>query len=151
MKIPREAIFVFFKEKQESRDQFAQTPKSLLIKLEELYGKFDFDPCPVNPTFDGLTVEWGQNNYVNPPFKKMKPWLKKATEEWKKGKQVIFLMPIRIHTKYFIETVYPLLKSGDVTMHVLEGGVTFENYKSRAPFGMMYLHFKSSSTSSTQE
>lgn len=141
IEVPKEAIHVFWREKREERNQFAQTPSELLSKLEEQYGKFDFDPCPANPQFDGLKVEWGKNNFVNPPFNKMKQWLAKAVEEFKKGKQIVFLMPVRIHTKYFIDTVYPLIKSGHVTMHIIEGGVTFQNYNNRAPFGVMLLHF----------
>ena len=64
-----------------------------------------FDPCPwpLPPDFDGLTCEWGEVNYVNPPFgsimhegKKKGPtaWVRKAIEEWQKGKTVILVYPI---------------------------------------------------------
>lgn len=66
---------------------------------------FDFDPCPhpVPEGFDGLTCEWGKSNYVNPPFgsimhegKKKGPtaWVRKAIEEHRKGKTVVFVFPI---------------------------------------------------------
>lgn len=34
---------------------------------------FDFDPCPYNegqilPENDGLLIEWGQRNFINPPY-----------------------------------------------------------------------------------
>lgn len=53
--------------------------------------------------FDGLTCEWGQSNYVNPPFgsilhegKKKGPtaWVRKAILEWSKGKRVVLVYPI---------------------------------------------------------
>ena len=66
---------------------------------------FDFDPCPFPKpeNFDGLTCEWGQSNYVNPPFgsimhegkkKGMTAWVRKAIIEWKKGKLVVMVYPI---------------------------------------------------------
>jgi len=81
------------------------TPASLMRQLEERFGKFDFDPCPfpLPERFDGLTMEWGQHNYVNPPFgsivhqgKKKGPtaWARKAIAENAKGKSVVFVYPI---------------------------------------------------------
>lgn len=87
------------------------TPKDLMEKLEMDYGPFDFDPCPFPKpeNFDGLTCEWGQRNYVNPPFgsimhqgpndkkpKKKGPtaWMRKAIEESKKGKFVLIVYPV---------------------------------------------------------
>ena len=45
------------------------TPPELMAQLQEEFN-FDFDPCPYPKPddFDGLRCEWGQRNYVNPPF-----------------------------------------------------------------------------------
>jgi hypothetical protein len=81
------------------------TPDELMQWLVAKYGPFDFDPCPypLPEGFDGLTCEWGQRNYVNPPFgsimhqgRKKGPtaWVRKAIEEYRKGKFVVFVFPI---------------------------------------------------------
>lgn len=75
--------------------------------FNDLHGEFyfDFDPCPYpKPAdFDGLTCDWGQSNYVNPPFgsiihdgRKKGPtaWARKAIEENAKGKRVVMVYPI---------------------------------------------------------
>lgn len=68
---------------------------------------FDFDPCP-NPRpegFDGLTCEWGQSSYFNPPFtgdakvpgkRKLGPvaWIRKAVAERAKGKLSVGVLPM---------------------------------------------------------
>ncbi len=80
------------------------TPPDLYDELDAEF-HFDFDPCPfpLPAGFDGLTCEWGQSNYVNPPFgsiihegKKKGPtaWVRKAIEEWQKGKTVVLVYPI---------------------------------------------------------
>lgn len=80
------------------------TPPALLDAIREEFGEF-FDPCPYpKPAdFDGLTCEWGDVNYVNPPFgsiihdgrkKGMTAWVRKALEEQRKGKTVIMVYPI---------------------------------------------------------
>ena len=60
-------------------------------------------PYPLPDGFDGLTCEWGQRNYVNPPFgsivhqgKKKGPtaWVRKAIEQHQKGKLVVLVYPL---------------------------------------------------------
>ena len=78
-----------------------RTPKSLYRALDEMF-HFDFDPCPSNPRFDGLSVEWGECNYVNPPYgTQIKHWIVKAWEESQKGKVVVMLIPSRTDIKYW--------------------------------------------------
>lgn len=80
------------------------TPPDVYKHLNDQY-HFDFDPCPYPKPeyFDGLTCEWGRSNYVNPPFftimhqgKKKGPtaWARKCIEEYRKGKNVVFVFPI---------------------------------------------------------
>lgn len=77
-----------------------RTPKHLYDKLNEEFN-FDFDPCPVAPDFDGLKVEWGKCNFVNPPYsREVKKWCEKAVKEWKKGKTVVMLVASRTDTSW---------------------------------------------------
>jgi site-specific DNA-methyltransferase (adenine-specific) len=70
-----------------------KTPKAVYQVLDAEFS-FDFDPCPVNPQFDGLSVEWGESNFVNPPYGRELPkWIEKGFKEWRKGKTVVFLIP----------------------------------------------------------
>jgi len=80
------------------------TPPDLYAQLDAEF-HFDFDPCPYpKPAdFDGLTCEWGQRNYVNPPFgsiihqgRKKGPtaWMRKAIEEQRKGKLSVVVYPV---------------------------------------------------------
>lgn len=56
----------------EHSDNWA-TPKDFYDELN-LNFNFDFDPCPllneneIKPENDGLLIEWGQRNFVNPPY-----------------------------------------------------------------------------------
>lgn len=61
-----------------------------------------FDPCPLDssPTVDGLTIDWAQRTYVNPPYSDPLPWVIKGIEEHKKGKTVVFLVKLDPTTKW---------------------------------------------------
>ena len=80
------------------------TPPELYNQLNEEFA-FTFDPCPYPKPedFDGLDAEWGESNYVNPPFgvvihkgrkKGATAWARKCIEESKKGKRVVMVYPI---------------------------------------------------------
>jgi hypothetical protein len=82
------------------------TPPEVYEQLN-LEFNFDYDPCPFPKPedYDGLNAEWGESNYVNPPFgsykdlinnKKKGPtaWAKKAIKEYKKGKRVVLVYPV---------------------------------------------------------
>ncbi len=93
-------------EKGNSKDgkHYWLTPPELYNQLNEEFA-FTFDPCPYPKPedFDGLDAEWGESNYVNPPFgvvihkgkkKGATAWARKCIEESKKGKKVVMVYPI---------------------------------------------------------
>lgn len=82
------------------------TPPDVLNRLDAEFN-FDFDPCPFpRPDgFNGLEVDWGEMNWVNPPFtgmakvpgkRKIGPmaWARKALTEREKGNTSVLIFPI---------------------------------------------------------
>ena len=84
------------------------TPEELYNKLNAEFN-FDFDPCPLNSTFDGLVIEWGMSNFVNPPYsRKLKEaFVIKAIEQAKKGKTCVMLLPVSTSTRLFHRYILP--------------------------------------------
>lgn len=72
------------------------TPPAMLSALDAEF-HFDFDPCP-HPRpdeFDGLAVNWGRSNWVNPPFTGgVMAWVKKAIAERTKGITSVLILPV---------------------------------------------------------
>lgn len=108
------------------------TPPELYQTLNDEF-KFDFDPCPypLPDGFDGLTCEWGSSNYVNPPFgailhqgkqKGATAWVRKAIEEYKKGKIVVLVYPIDKWIFMLLNemNVCKIRNLGDVRWHSIE-------------------------------
>lgn len=84
-----------------------QTPKQLYDKLDKEFN-FNFDPCPLNPTFDGLKIDWKKRCFVNPPYSKIKEFLIKAWKEIEKGncEVAVFLTFANTDTKWFHDHIY---------------------------------------------
>ena len=99
------------------------TPTDLYEELNFEFG-FDFDPCPYPKPddFDGLEMEWGQSNYINPPFKGPTKWVRKAIEEFKKGKKIVFVFPIDKWIHYFLEAGAEIRNLKDVRWCAIEDG-----------------------------
>lgn len=77
------------------------TPKWLMKVFEDWY-----DPCPLDSDHmfelkDGLSENWKDKTYVNPPYSNLLPWVKKAIEESKKGKTIVMLLNVDTSTKWF--------------------------------------------------
>jgi site-specific DNA-methyltransferase (adenine-specific) len=104
-----------------------ETPKSLYDELNKEFD-FDFDPCPIcfeeiKPENDGLLIDWGKRNYINPPYsRKLKDaFVKKAIEESKKGKLCVMLLPVSTSTILFHDFIKPNAKE----IRFLRGRVKF--------------------------
>lgn len=99
------------------------TPPELMEALQKEFN-FDFDPCPYPQPegFDGLTLEWGQSNYVNPPFSGPTAWVRKAIEENKKGKTVVFVFPIDKWVHLLLEAGAKVRNLKDVKWCSIEDG-----------------------------
>lgn len=108
------------------------TPAGLMEKLQSQYG-FTFDACPFPKPdgFDGLTCEWGESTYVNPPFgsiihegKKKGPtaWVRKAILEAEKGKRVVLVYPIDKWVLMLLAAGASVENLGDVKWCATEDG-----------------------------
>lgn len=102
-----------------------ETPKDIY----EYFMKRDyFDPCPINPKFNGLEIDWKERNFVNPPYSELNKWVNKAISERHKGHLVVMLIPARTDTKAFRN----LYDSGASFMFIT-GRLRFSQ-KNSAPF-----------------
>ena len=52
-----------------------QTPPEILDRVNEFWPSGWLDPCPPDPTFDGLKKKWAQQAFINPPFSQYLKWL----------------------------------------------------------------------------
>ena len=118
-----------------------RTPKAFYQALHAEF-QFDFDPCPPNANFDGLSVSWGVCNYVNPPFKGIEKWIAKGAIENLLGKTVVFLIPARTCTAWWHDYV---LKADEIRF--IRGRLRYEGAKFNAPFPSCVVIFKAPSLS----
>lgn len=113
---------------QSCRDNW-KTPKAFYKALDAEF-RFTFDPCPPNPTFDGLQIQWGSVNYVNPPYgRQIGAWLEKARLEQENGRTSVFLIPSRTDTKWWHDHV---MNSDEIRF--IKGRLHFDDQLGPAPF-----------------
>lgn len=111
--------------------------------------KFDCDVCCsqknipawnhfIDGENDGLTLEWHNLNYCNPPYKTCDKWVKKAFKEFQNGKTSVLLIPARTETKYWQDYI---LKEGyavreNVHVRFLRKGLCFLNPETSEKMGV---------------
>jgi len=120
-----------------SINQKWKTPLELYNELNKEFD-FDFDPCPDEPESDGLDIEWGERNFVNPPYNQLTAWMEKGFEEFKKGKLVVFLIPSRTDTRWWHNFC---MKATEIRF--IKGRLSFEGFGGgSAPFPSCVVIFK---------
>jgi len=134
-----------FLPQQEHTNQFAQTPDDVWGILESEFGTF-FDPCPANPTQDGLEIEWSKDqvSYVNPPYNSIPLWLEKATEEMQLGRTIVCLLPCRTGANWFHD--YLIEQSAEIRF--VKQGIKFKGYARKSPFPVCIAVFRPGHTGS---
>jgi site-specific DNA-methyltransferase (adenine-specific) len=117
----------------EHKDDWA-TPSDLFEMLNNEF-MFDFDPCPYRhdlKKWDGLAVEWGERNYINPPYSRFlkESFVKKAIEESKKGKLCVMLLPVSTSTRLFHDHILPNKKE----IRFIDGRVKFSGVNTKGEY-----------------
>jgi len=105
-----------------SKNQAWATPRDLFRELNKKY-KFTLDPCAekdnavcktyFNEKQDGLKQSWkGKKVFINPPFKDVGKWVKKAYDEVMKNgcKVAVLLIAARTDTKWYHNYVWDAKK-----------------------------------------
>jgi hypothetical protein len=126
------------------KNKFWCTPPDIYGKLNDEF-HFDFDPCPFPKPdgFDSLSMEWGQMNFVNPPFRKEDgggfgptAWVRKAIEQSKQGKGSFIIIPAQSYVNLLLESGAQLRSMGRIKWIDKETG---EICKSPSPITGFYL------------
>lgn len=118
-----------------------ETPQSFFNKLNKTY-KFTLDPCSTSESAkcekyytledDGLSKSWKDETvFVNPPYGKIKDWVKKAYDESiNNGAVVVMLIPARTDTRYWHDYI---MEEAD-SIYFVKGRLKFGNSPNSAPF-----------------
>jgi hypothetical protein len=99
------------------------TPLDTYLEWKAKYSFSDFDPCPIDGNingFDGLSVDWPDRTYVNPPYdlKTKTAFVLKALSQ---NISTCFLLPVSTSTKLFHHSIKP-----NAELIFLEGRLKFE-------------------------
>jgi len=114
-----------------------KTPRALFQALDAEF-HFDYDPCPTRPILDGLASEWGNINFVNPPYgNDIGKWIQKGYHENLRGKTVVFLIPSRTDTRWWHDYI---MKAGEIRF--IRGRLKFDDQKNSAPFPIAIVIFR---------
>lgn len=107
------------------------TPPEIYNPLNDEF-KFTFDPCPLHANFDGLKMEWGRVNFINPPYSRRckEAFILKAIEESKKGKICVMLLPVSTSTAIFHDYIKPNAKE----IRFIRGRIRFHGINTKGKF-----------------
>lgn len=113
-----------------SKTDSVASPQFIMDWTRATFGTF-FDPCPLIENWDpdkhtnGLAIEWGAVNYVNPPFSKACRFVKKAYEEYAKNKVIVLLCKTELTGRKTFKGLCDIV--------FFRKPVCFPKYKGKAP------------------
>ena len=124
------------------------TPQDFFDAYNDVY-HFDVDVCATNenalcakfysPEEDGLSKEWNDVCWMNPPYgREIGKWMKKAYESSLHGATVVCLVPARTDTAWWHE--YAM--KGEIEF--IRGRLKFGDAKNSAPFPSAVVVFQRS-------
>ena len=125
---------------QHASDEWA-TPKCI---YDQAMAKGMYDPCPLGVLIDNLKKDWGESNFVNPPYSQLLRWVEKSIEQHRKGKSVLLLIPARTDTKAF-----RMLYEYGIEITFITGRLRF-NDAGPAPFPSMLVRLCGGGRSKTK-
>ena len=126
------------------------TPQYLFDKLDSEF-HFEIDACAnsdnakcatyFSPEIDALSCSWEGTIFCNPPYSKIKQFVKHAFNQWSLGRcTVVLLLPSRTDTSWFHDY---LLSNAEIRF--LRGRLKFSESKNSAPFPSMICILKKKS------
>lgn len=113
-----------------------KTPKEFYQALDAEF-RFTHDPCPFRSVQNNLDEEWGERNFINPPYSQIEKWVKKAFQEYQKGRLCVMLIPSRTDTRWWHDYV---MKASEIRF--VKGRLRFSGAKHNAPFPSAIIVFK---------
>ena len=96
-------------------------PPEIYRSLDEEFS-FDFDPCPYPFKRDGISIDWGKTNWVNPPFRSKDAinghgptaFARKAIEQSKLGKTSVLILPAQSYVNMLVQAGAEVRPAGRV-------------------------------------
>ena len=119
-----------------------RTPDHILKAIRDEFGEL-YDPCPYNPKFnpsvdkDGLTTEWEKVSFVNPPYSFVRPWFKKARQQWLQGKTVVLFVKLASLGTQYARKYIP-----GAEVRVMVNKICFPGYEKTALFNNILVIFR---------
>ncbi len=121
--------------------KFWLVPPEIYEPLDKEFN-FDFDPCPYPFVRDGIDIEWGNVNWVNPPFRAKDSmnnhgptaFVRKAIEEQKNGKTSVLILPVISLLNILFDANAEIRSAGRVRWIEVDTGERFKSPSNCAVF-----------------
>ena len=122
-----------------------RTPRYLLSRIQKQFFGYNvyFDCCPYNENFNaekhrcGLSYEWPDCTFVNPPYSRAATFLKYAANQWIKNKtRIVLLVKLDILGTKTFQKYHQIC-----TVYVCNDRIKFQNYSQKAQFFSVVIVF----------